>query len=115
MAIQTTHVPKHDRHAVSTQIGVFARKTIDSTRPAYLTLRVVIFHNSPPEAHHLPCFEQWAIHKTTCASLRAKSKEDPRGELVYSKEFGIKWKDLKDQIVWRGTDFGYLGVSVVIV
>lgn len=66
----------------------------------------------PPEAHHLNCFEQWAVHTTVCSALRAKSEQDPKGELIYAKEFGIKWSQLRNQVVWRGTDFGYLGVSV---
>lgn len=43
-------------------------------------------------------------------ALNAKSQDNPKGELIFAKEFGIKWRDLKEQVVWRGTDFGYLGV-----
>jgi hypothetical protein len=63
----------------------------------------------PPEARHLHCFDEWASQKTVCAASRAKSQEDPSGELVYGEEYGIKWESLKDQVVWRGTDFNYLG------
>jgi hypothetical protein len=65
----------------------------------------------PPESHHLNCFEQWATSTTVCSALNAKSQDNPKGELIFAKEFGIKWRDLKEQVVWRGTDFGYLGVS----
>jgi len=54
-----------------------------------------------PVAQHLKCFHAWAEKQTVCPAL---SKN-----LVYGDEYGIQWEDLIPQVVWRGSDFNYLG------
>ncbi|KAL7460316.1 hypothetical protein ACHAXS_000777 [Conticribra weissflogii] len=56
-----------------------------------------------PDVHHLRCFENWVRYKNVCNGL--KDVEDG-GDLV----FGAKsFEDLIPQVVWRGSEFGYLG------
>ena len=59
-----------------------------------------------PDGHHLRCFEAWVMHKAICSGLRSVSDG---GELVFGDKIRKKWKELTPQVVWRGTDFGYLG------
>lgn len=59
-----------------------------------------------PEKYNLKCFKIWAEHdqEFVCRELRAA----PEGDLVFGLEAGLKWIDLIPQVVWRGTDYGYL-------
>mmetsp|Transcript_4 Transcript_4/g.7 ORF Transcript_4/g.7 Transcript_4/m.7 type:complete len:582 (+) Transcript_4:89-1834(+) len=63
-----------------------------------------------PERHHLGCFVEWLEQQSVCPELRAAttSKSKDGGSLVFGKEFGLEWEQLIPQLVWRGTDFGYL-------
>ncbi len=56
-----------------------------------------------PERSHLVCFRQYIGNHEVCKELGE--------ELVYGDDLGLKWDDLYSQVIWRGTDFGYLGVS----
>ena len=49
------------------------------------------------------CFRQYIGNHEVCKELGE--------ELVYGDDLGIHWDDLFPQVIWRGTDFGYLGVS----
>ncbi|KAL7464741.1 hypothetical protein ACHAXS_005081 [Conticribra weissflogii] len=59
-----------------------------------------------PDGHHLTCFEEWARKGRVCKGWR--SVEDG-GELMFPESVGIPFEELIPQVVWRGTDFGYLG------
>jgi len=54
-----------------------------------------------PEQHHLFCFEEYMEKGRPC-------KEMTGDELMFGDELGLEWDDLTPQLVWRGTDFGYL-------
>ncbi|KAL7532319.1 hypothetical protein ACHAXR_004558 [Thalassiosira sp. AJA248-18] len=55
-----------------------------------------------PEKHHLGCFVKWIEDKSeVCDSLQP-------GSLVFGEEYGLEWNSLIPQVIWRGTDFGYL-------
>lgn len=56
-----------------------------------------------PERSHLVCFRQYVNNQQVCKELGQ--------DLVYGDDLGIKWDELRPQVMWRGTDFGYLGVS----
>ena len=60
-----------------------------------------------PEYHHIKCFEQWVKFKNICPGLKSISNG---GELAFSDEVQKTWDQLIPQVVWRGTDFGYLGM-----
>ncbi|KAL9188250.1 hypothetical protein ACHAXT_006628 [Thalassiosira profunda] len=61
-----------------------------------------------PDRHNLYCFEMWATHGSVCRQMRPTRPEDPKAELVFGDELGLTWEELIPQVVWRGTDFGYL-------
>mmetsp|Transcript_41538 Transcript_41538/g.87173 ORF Transcript_41538/g.87173 Transcript_41538/m.87173 type:complete len:623 (-) Transcript_41538:20-1888(-) len=63
-----------------------------------------------PEPHHLYCLERWMSYKKICKELRPMNGEfgGENGELAFGEEFGLEWDNLIPQLVWRGTDFGYL-------
>ncbi|KAL7538284.1 hypothetical protein ACHAXR_008437 [Thalassiosira sp. AJA248-18] len=55
-----------------------------------------------PEKHRLGCFKKWIEDKSkSCDELQP-------GHLVFGEEYGGEWDSLIPQVVWRGTDFGYL-------
>ena len=56
-----------------------------------------------PERSHLVCMRQYSNNGQVCSELGK--------DLVFGDELGLEWNDLIPQVVWRGTDFGYLGVS----
>jgi len=63
----------------------------------------------PMPSSHLPCFHRWTKFGTVCEDLQPKIPPDGQGELVFGEEFGLAWDDLIPQLVWRGTDFLFLG------
>lgn len=54
-----------------------------------------------PERSHLVCFRQYVNNQQVCKELGQ--------DLVYGED--VFWDELIPQVMWRGTDFGYLGVS----
>jgi hypothetical protein len=56
-----------------------------------------------PERSHLVCFRQYANDQKVCKALGKN--------IVYGDDLGLHWNELYPQVIWRGTDFGYLGVS----
>ncbi|KAL7540593.1 hypothetical protein ACHAWF_006729 [Thalassiosira exigua] len=66
----------------------------------------------PMPGLHLGCFEEWSRSKRVCAGFRPVAKdasnEATHGELAFGEALGLTWDDLIPQVVWRGTDFGYL-------
>jgi len=65
-----------------------------------------------PEQHHLFCFQEWLDTGRVCKEMRARNsplvERVDQGELVFGEEYGLEWHDLIPQLVWRGTDFGFL-------
>ncbi|KAL7534118.1 hypothetical protein ACHAXR_005643 [Thalassiosira sp. AJA248-18] len=61
-----------------------------------------------PERHHLLCFEEWVKFGTVCTQLKAADEKGGNGELVFGEEKGLEWDKLIPQLIWRGSDFGYL-------
>lgn len=59
-----------------------------------------------PGPHHLYCFEMWVTHNAVCNQLREGLEERRRVEDSYGE---LTWEKLIPQVVWRGTDFSYLG------
>mmetsp|Transcript_993 Transcript_993/g.2090 ORF Transcript_993/g.2090 Transcript_993/m.2090 type:complete len:555 (-) Transcript_993:134-1798(-) len=57
---------------------------------------------------HLLCFKRWTINPNLlCEHLRPGPEN--QGQLMYGEELGLTWENLIPQVVWRGSDFGYLG------
>ena len=65
-----------------------------------------------PTAHALHCFKDWAASKAKKGKPRVCHNLVPkgvgRGKLVFGDQ-SLAWEDLKPQLIWRGTDFNYLG------
>jgi hypothetical protein len=59
-----------------------------------------------PERSHLVCFRQYVSDQQVCKELSQ--------ELVFGDKLGLQWSELIPQVIWRGTDFGYLGVSYLL-
>lgn len=55
-----------------------------------------------PERSHLLCFREWANNQRLCKDLRERLDY---GDDLEDKSFYNLWP----QVIWRGTDFGYLG------
>jgi len=64
----------------------------------------------PPDSINMHCFRSYVTseHTSVCQSIKPASPTDGGEGLVFGEEFGLKWENLKPQVVWRGTDFGYL-------
>mmetsp|Transcript_26906 Transcript_26906/g.57694 ORF Transcript_26906/g.57694 Transcript_26906/m.57694 type:complete len:601 (-) Transcript_26906:68-1870(-) len=62
-----------------------------------------------PHSHHLSCFVEWVQLGRVCKELRASSRSvGEKGTMVFGEEYGLEWDGLIPQLIWRGTDFGYL-------
>ena len=55
-----------------------------------------------PERSHLVCFRQYVGNQQLC-------KELSENYFSASHDLGLQWTELIPQVMWRGTDFGYLG------
>ncbi len=60
-----------------------------------------------PQLNHLSCFHAFALHREICEYYLPRTPENPRG-LVFPETIGLSYEELIPQVVWRGTDFGYL-------
>lgn len=59
-----------------------------------------------PMQNGMRCFKEWAVTGSVCSPFRGiGSGSDGSGTLVFGES---KFEDLIPQVVWRGTDFGYL-------
>ncbi|KAL7533651.1 hypothetical protein ACHAWF_004574 [Thalassiosira exigua] len=55
-----------------------------------------------PEARHLGCLVEWAEKGKVCGEWRAYAGDGG------DERAGAEWDDLIPQVIWRGTDFGFL-------
>lgn len=59
-----------------------------------------------PMQNGMRCFKSWEVEGKVCSPFREiGSGPDGSGTLVFGKS---KFEDLIPQVIWRGTDFGYL-------
>jgi hypothetical protein len=76
----------------------------------------------PPVMPHLPCFHEWQTAATTTLSESGQEVEDQEevvcdalqppvyGSVINENDY---WDRLVPQIVWRGTDFGFLDYNLL--
>jgi len=68
----------------------------------------------PMPGTHLQCFVVWSQFQRVCGGFRTMRGKGPNsgwhghGQLVFGEEFSLDWDALIPQVIWRGTDFGYL-------
>ena len=67
-----------------------------------------------PTWQHAGCFMDWVEKGEVCAHFLPKTHPDSKSGLVYSKEPANEheaveqWHSLTPQLIWRGSDFGFL-------
>lgn len=79
----------------------------------------------PMPSVHLPCMKSWIMDggKSVCNSFvgtdRTAGETRQGKQIMGSLVFGdilqdLSWENLKPQVVWRGTDFGYLNHLIYV-
>ena len=64
-------------------------------------------HMPPPAAYLFGCFDHWMKNKEVCKFYTPRTARKING-FVFGETVGVEWDDLIPQIVWRGSDMGYL-------
>jgi hypothetical protein len=60
----------------------------------------------PMPVAHMPCLEQFVASGGTFVCHKFKTTKVRGGSLDFGDD--LEWEDLRPQLVWRGTDFGFL-------
>ncbi|KAL3827155.1 hypothetical protein ACHAXA_006710 [Cyclostephanos tholiformis] len=61
-----------------------------------------------PQWNHLHCFHYWTLHRKICPYYLPRDTDNSDG-LMNADILGLRYDDLIPQVIWRGSDFTYLG------